>query len=670
MTPTGGDLILNGSQNLLHVLISGAALFSFFNVSSCIASRTDSLQKQNQGSAKLAQIVSRLNEFTTLSQSGQIGLAASRESALLIVEDDKHLHIADLKNETGERFELPGEPAALAFGPGVLFVSLPQQAQIATLTATSAADDTGLSVTTTDVFCRSLGRIHFVRGSLIAHCRSDRTLRTFEWNGKSIVERSEGKYPLPSGSVQIFRGSYDGASTLVASPSGILSLKWNAETGKWALVTQRNLQQPRESKETSVGNVFCVAAREEGALMGYQQVRNKHSLKASDTLQFGYASVDEDNPFFQTLFNGPGAPRFGQVDGTRPLGCVDLHHDSNSKRTLALFTNSSQLVAFDANGGVSDQIRVNVGATGFVSDVSTGRTIVNSAAGTVVSVVTWSQDKSQPSSLREFELQRSQKNAQRLMNTGRKLTLTSIDNVMSQAFNVACDSCHPNGSDDGLNWSINVKEIPIKLRKTPPLWGLKPVAQSLYHFDGDALGLGQPTNDTVRLDLISNTIRHLMGGSAVGVDTAAIEHYVATRTPPLANFEDMKARQKSDVELFEAGEAAFEKAECGTCHSGGRQGTDWSVHPIDLLPNPNANSTEHKNALLKRGASVRTTPLRGLVLRQLFLHDGRATSLEAVFDKFTPTPSQQSPDLTQHGTFSSLSDEEKKALIYYLKMYF
>ena len=106
----------------------------------------------------------------------------------------------------------------------------------------------------------------------------------------------------------------------------------------------------------------------------------------------------------------------------------------------------------------------------------------------------------------------------------------------------------------------------------------------------------------------------------------------------------------------ERGRAAFEKAQCATCHTGALL-TDNSNQDVGTLNTRAADVRERDNGLVeRRGFNVPS--LHGLARSAPYLHDGTEATLEArVYGN--------SQD--RHGVTSTLSAAEKADLVAYLK---
>jgi DNA-binding beta-propeller fold protein YncE len=194
---------------------------------------------------------------------------------------------------------------------------------------------------------------------------------------------------------------------------------------------------------------------------------------------------------------------------------------------------------------------------------------------------------------------------------GRRLFHDATNPHVTPSAVVACSTCHPGGSDDGLVWFIHTDTIPLKRRRTPHLANAHS-ATPPYHWDGQFPTIA---------DLARGTITNLMAGDALLVDTASVSAYideiVAPPVPP-----------PGDAAAVSRGASIFAAKCATTCHSG-PDFTDNQFHavlePMSLQPDdvfPTAN----------------TPALHGLFLRAPYFHDGRATDLRDLLTRADAAP--------------------------------
>ncbi|MFZ5438784.1 MAG: hypothetical protein ACOZQL_02185 [Myxococcota bacterium] len=219
---------------------------------------------------------------------------------------------------------------------------------------------------------------------------------------------------------------------------------------------------------------------------------------------------------------------------------------------------------------------------------------------------------------------------------GRKLFFDARDRRMSSNLtNVACSSCHLEGREDGHVW-----QFPDGARQTPALAGRKLLSTAPYHWSGEFETLNQ---------FNVHTITERMGGS--GLDSLAagkLDRFIDAL--PLA---ENPLRTAMTSEAAARGRAAFEKAECGSCHTGEllTNNTNADVGTLRL------NGLNPDNGVVAR-LGFNVPSLLGIGRTAPYLHDGSELNLSArVF----------SNQGDRHGKTSALSEAEKADLVEFLK---
>ena len=221
---------------------------------------------------------------------------------------------------------------------------------------------------------------------------------------------------------------------------------------------------------------------------------------------------------------------------------------------------------------------------------------------------------------------------------GRKLFFGAVDGRMiDPSAGLACASCHLEGREDGHVW--NFQEGP---RQTPSLAGRMVLQTAPYHWNGEFADLGA---------FMSLTVQRRMGGTGV---TPVMEQQVAAFLGWLPGPDNPHQRSTS-AELVARGRAAFDKAQCGTCHAG-MPFTNDSFADVGTLVH--TGPVVDRSELLPHGG-LNTPSLLGLARTAPYLHDGSAASLKARILQ------GKSTDL--HGKTSLLSDTEVDDLVSYLK---
>lgn len=220
---------------------------------------------------------------------------------------------------------------------------------------------------------------------------------------------------------------------------------------------------------------------------------------------------------------------------------------------------------------------------------------------------------------------------------GRKMFFNALDPKMSSAqTNVACSTCHLEGREDGHVWMF-----PDGPRQTPALAGRDLLKTAPFHWSGEFPTIG---------DFNVHTIRERMGGVGLGSNEAAkLDAFIAsmpTAPSPVAK----------ELEAVTRGRAAFEKAQCSTCHAG-ELFTDNTNRDVGTLNTRSTVANERDNGLVER-QGFNVPSLKGIARSAPYLHDGSEPTLEVrVFGNKND----------KHGSTSGLTELEKADLVVYLK---
>ncbi len=220
---------------------------------------------------------------------------------------------------------------------------------------------------------------------------------------------------------------------------------------------------------------------------------------------------------------------------------------------------------------------------------------------------------------------------------GRKLFFDATNvKVSSAQTTVACSTCHLEGREDGHVWMF-----PDGPRQTPALAGRRLLETAPFHWSGEFATIN---------DFNVHTVRERMGGSGLSVaDAKNLDGWI--NQLPRAPSSVVK-----DLDAIVRGRAAFEKAQCATCHTGSLL-TNNSNQQVGTLNVRSANANEHDNGLVVTGG-FNVPSLIGVSRSAPYLHDGSEATLEQrVWGNAS--------DL--HGKTSSLTDAEKTELVTYLK---
>jgi YVTN family beta-propeller protein len=209
-----------------------------------------------------------------------------------------------------------------------------------------------------------------------------------------------------------------------------------------------------------------------------------------------------------------------------------------------------------------------------------------------------------------------------------------------------CASCHPNGGSDGLAWDTS-REATGEHLNTRALHGVRDTAP--FGWRGESRTL---------VDRIKNTMREVHRHTISDADAADLAAYLETleprrplpsppaNPPPRGPIRTLFLGKAKDPPPAERGQALFfGKAKCSRCHDG----------PSYSSEGRRAVITNHKN----EWAPFDVPSLRGVGRTAPYLHDGRAQTLEEVFQVHNP---QQ-----RHGAAHLLGPEELRDLVAFLK---
>ncbi len=193
----------------------------------------------------------------------------------------------------------------------------------------------------------------------------------------------------------------------------------------------------------------------------------------------------------------------------------------------------------------------------------------------------------------------------------------------------SCASCHPEGRADALNWDLlndglgnpkNTKSL-LLAPMSPP-----------------AMSLGVRANASAA---VHAGVKNILFATLPEEDISCLEAYVAALAPLPSPF----LAQGRLSPAAERGRAAFEKAECASCHAGERS-TDLKAYDLGLGLGQDEGRAFDTPALIE---VWRTAP---------YLHDGRAPDLRSLFTVH---------DNGRHGSSASLSEAELSDLLEYLR---
>ena len=220
----------------------------------------------------------------------------------------------------------------------------------------------------------------------------------------------------------------------------------------------------------------------------------------------------------------------------------------------------------------------------------------------------------------------------RAARSGRNLFFDATNIHLTPSGIVSCASCHPRAGADGLNWFLHTVNVPRKFRNTAPAWAARTEAVP-FHWDGDF-------SDAVALT--EDTIRELMEGDALLIDTLAIATYMNEVPAPSAPWQPAWQRAAAA-----RGEVLFQ-ARCSACHAGPALTDGQAREVLTLSADPDGAA-----------GPVDTPALHAVRATAPYLHDGRAKDLMAVLTTHNAMDS--------HGQTADLAPAALADLVAYLR---
>lgn len=221
---------------------------------------------------------------------------------------------------------------------------------------------------------------------------------------------------------------------------------------------------------------------------------------------------------------------------------------------------------------------------------------------------------------------------------GRKLFFSAIDARMTNPqLGISCSTCHIEAREDGHIW--NTTEGP---RNTPSLIGKKLDQTGPFHWNGEFATVSQ---------FMTHTMRDRMGGQGptTQMEQQLMAFIMSVPTP------DNPFTTGTPADVLARGKAAFDKAACGSCHSGDAL-TDNKFYDVGTLVT--RGDVKDRTEFLFHGG-LNTPSLLGIARTAPFLHDGSAPTLKAriLIGK----------DANKHGQTSSLTTAEVDDLVSYVR---
>lgn len=204
---------------------------------------------------------------------------------------------------------------------------------------------------------------------------------------------------------------------------------------------------------------------------------------------------------------------------------------------------------------------------------------------------------------------------------------------MTRLQRFSCNSCHPDGTADGLTWSFAHVRDGLSRRNTRDLrGGIEKTAPFRWSGFDEHLS-----------EFVESEVTGLLGGPRpstrqVEALIGAVSSFKLPPNPHRAPDQQFTAFAKSGRALFE------DKAGCSGCHTGPLRGGSGRKRWVGTTGN---------------GRTVDVPHLVGVYDSAPYLHDGRAATLEEVFGKYNPRQA--------HGNAHKLTAEELAALLRYVR---
>jgi len=355
---------------------------------------------------------------------------------------------------------------------------------------------------------------------------------------------------------------------------------------------------------------------------------------ASEPVADDYGTVATTNPKINPIVTPlGGAPMSYAVydGGTRVYSGPSALASFGDHTLLVAHVSTGNVAIVDASSGRAiGTYRVGFGPSGVAVDARRHVAYVDNALDQSVSRIDLSKpfDDSAPRYDADATLVRalpSPYSAAAL--AGRRFFFDATNTHATPAGVVACASCHPGGTDDGLVWLEHTATITLRRRRTKHLANARS-SMAPFHWDGEFQTMSA---------LSESTMTNLMGGDGLLVDTSGVQAFIDEVVQP-------PALPVTDAAAVARGEAVFQAAGCVTCHAS----PDWVDHLSHAVLVPESLASDDAFT------SADTPGLRGVFLAGPYFHDGRAADLDAVLH-------------SAMGNAASLSDADRADLVAFLR---
>jgi mono/diheme cytochrome c family protein len=222
---------------------------------------------------------------------------------------------------------------------------------------------------------------------------------------------------------------------------------------------------------------------------------------------------------------------------------------------------------------------------------------------------------------------------------GRRLFFATDDDRISME-GLACQSCHPDGREDGLVWQLKGTR-----RQTPLLAG-RVADTAPYTWVGNAPTLEASLRQTVGR----------IGGAGLGRrEIKALARYLREGMRPVT----LPAPPADQTLLIARGRAVFDDDEvgCAACHPAESHFADGETHDVDSVSAQERETFLKARVRAKLPTSFDTPSLHRVAVSAPYFHDGSEPTLDGLL----------SHNHDRMGHTSQLSPQDQAALVAYLK---
>ncbi|MEM7707265.1 MAG: Ig-like domain-containing protein [Pseudomonadota bacterium] len=222
---------------------------------------------------------------------------------------------------------------------------------------------------------------------------------------------------------------------------------------------------------------------------------------------------------------------------------------------------------------------------------------------------------------------------------GKQVFYNAADPRMSQSSYISCALCHQDGGHDGRTWDFTDRGE--GLRNTTNLRGRSGMAHGRVHWSANFDEIQDFEIDIRRFFGGTGFIKD-GNGNALQVESSlagpnagrnsdldALAAYVTSLGASSLEVSPFKSLDGSLTDEGRTGEMVFDALDCGSCHNPATAFTDSAtgvLHDVGTLKSSSGNR------LGQNLSGIDTPTLLGVHASAPYLHDGRAETLEALFD--------------------------------------